>query len=87
MAISIHGFKLTMARCRTILAHHGWTIGPRVNSVQYECTVTTSGFPLKQYKTLRQIRNLANRLLVQEIYNLQLASKNALPPEKEVEMS
>lgn len=87
MAISIHGVKLTMARCKVVLTHHGWEVGPRVNSVQYECTVTTSGVPLKQYKTLRQIRHLAHRLLVQEIYNLQLASKNALPPEKEVEIS
>jgi hypothetical protein len=81
MAITFSGTKLTLARIRPILARHGWIVGPRENTCQYHCLVTHGQHTLVQYKTLGQLRHLAVRLILQEVYDLQLMSKCAIPPE------
>ena len=81
MAISFSGKKLTLDVVRLILAKHGWVVGPRENTMQYTCMVTHGQHTLIQYKTLGQLRHLAVRFILQEIYELQLMSKCAIPPE------
>jgi hypothetical protein len=81
MAITFCGRKLTLDVVRLILARHGWVVGPRENTCQYHCLVTQGQSTLVQYKTLGQLRHLAVRLLLQEVYDLQLMSKCAIPPE------
>jgi len=81
MAITFSGKKLTLDIVRLILAKHGWAVGPRENTRQYRCLVTQGQSTLIQYKTLGQLRHLAVRLILQEVYELQLMSKCAIPPE------
>ena len=81
MSINFSGMKLTLARIRPILAKHGWVIGPRENTCQYHCMVTHGQHTLIQYKTLSQLRHLAVRFILHEVYELQMMSKCAIPPE------
>ena len=81
MAIHFSGMKLTLARIRPILAKHGWVIGARENTCQYTCMVTHGQNTLIQYKTLGQLRHLAVRFILQEVLELEMMSKYAIPPE------